>query len=330
MTKVNPIWIFSQLRVEWQKGAEFTVQMDQVHREMKSICFLRGSVPFAEIVLLQHTIVWNASSCFIITAGISVWRTTKLASVAIAWFQYVWFPIRTKIILECPCCHQRGFKGIHGLRTHIGGYCKKQHAKDWRQHFKEFFAQLTQRLDSIPNRDISALSIIRSHRQMANAVAKFVAIPSLAYYIVWMCRRQLLQRFRWAWFWEQHDIDWLCIDFKELCHRSIKFNEVRILGYESQSDIMMGERCKCIDCISIRVVTNTQANPLPTLQRATSVTNSVSIEEMGNNYNLRRKSSLVSGSSPYFMLIIQMLQPTLQTILLLKHLVNHSLKRIIR
>lgn len=92
----------------------------------------------------------------------------------IVFFLYICCFGTMQIILECPCCHQRGFKGTHGLRTHIGGYCKKQHAKDWRQHFKEFFAQLQQELENISKRDISALSIIRSHRQMANAVAKFV------------------------------------------------------------------------------------------------------------------------------------------------------------
>lgn len=101
-------------------------------------------------------------------------RTKNLESVEIVFFLYICCFGTMQIILECPCCHQRGFKGTHGLRTHIGGYCKKQHAKDWRQHFKEFFAQLQQELENISKRDISALSIIRSHRQMANAVAKFV------------------------------------------------------------------------------------------------------------------------------------------------------------
>ena len=172
------------------------------------------------------------------------------------------------IILECPCCHQRGFKGIHGLRTHIGGYCKKQHAKDWRQHFKEFFAQLTQRLDSIPNRDISALSIIRSHRQMANAVAKFYGCADDSYYKDS----------------DGHDFE----------------SNMTLTDYINQ--VQRGENTRLRKPVRYNdgrevVVTNTQANPLPTLQRATSVTNSVSIEEMGNNYNLRRKSSLVSGNA---------------------------------
>ncbi|KNB46020.1 hypothetical protein JH06_0446 [Blastocystis sp. subtype 4] len=76
-----------------------------------------------------------------------------------------------QIILECPCCHQRGFKGIHGLRTHIGGYCQKRHSKDWRQHFKEFFVQLEKRLASISNKEITAYSIIINHFRIANAVS---------------------------------------------------------------------------------------------------------------------------------------------------------------
>ena len=79
-----------------------------------------------------------------------------------------------QIILECPCCHQRGFKGIHGLRTHIGGYCQKRHSKDWRQHFKEFFVQLEKRLASISNKEITAYSIIINHFGIANAVSSTV------------------------------------------------------------------------------------------------------------------------------------------------------------
>ena len=61
------------------------------------------------------------------------------------------------------------------MRTHIGGYCKKQHIKDWRQHFKEFFVQLERRIESIPNKEISALSIISSYSQAASVVANIVA-----------------------------------------------------------------------------------------------------------------------------------------------------------
>lgn len=85
---------------------------------------------------------------------------------------FVWTDVQ--IILECPCCHQRGFKGIHGLRTHIGGYCQKRHSKDWRQHFKEFFVQLERRLTLIPNRSVTAYSIILNHIQVANAVSSSV------------------------------------------------------------------------------------------------------------------------------------------------------------
>ena len=88
--------------------------------------------------------------------------------------------------MECPCCHQRGFKGVHGLRTHIGGYCKKQHSKDWRQHFKEFFIKLDKKLESIKNKEISAISIIRSHRQDANVVANLVIYSLYLIILVWL------------------------------------------------------------------------------------------------------------------------------------------------
>ena len=68
------------------------------------------------------------------------------------------------------------------------GYCKKQHSKDWRQHFKEFFIQLERRIDSIPDKEVSAVSIIRSYRQAANVVAHIVSPRFVTHGVVWLLR----------------------------------------------------------------------------------------------------------------------------------------------
>ena len=64
----------------------------------------------------------------------------------------------------------------------------KQHSKVWRLRIKGVFIQLERRIDSIPDMEVSAVSIIRSYRQAANVVAHIVSPRFVTHGVVWLLR----------------------------------------------------------------------------------------------------------------------------------------------